>query len=121
MDTHFEQVRGELALLYIFFNAISKGNHVSDIDRINRTIKERVCNTYNDLYRNLKCFAGVLIREMVYAEVLWFNIFPAADVIYDTISPQAMLTGMKIRFSHNCLLEFGGYVHTVCMIIFRSR
>ena len=49
---------------------------------------------------------------MVYSEVFWINSFPAADGIYDTISPWAMLTGKKLRLYFHYLLEFGEYFHT---------
>ena len=48
---------------------------------------------------------------MVYPAVFCLNIFPATDGISDTNSPRAILTGMKLCFSHNFLPEFVEYFH----------
>jgi len=98
--------------MQIELNAVTKGEHVPEIERLNRTIKERVRSIYNELKRHFTKVPGVLIREMVYATTFWLNSFPAADGISDTLSPRAMLTGTKLHFSRHCLLEFGEYVHT---------
>ena len=50
--------------------------------------------------------------DMVYAEVLFPNSFPAKDGIYNTIRPQYMLMGMKLYFFFHRLLEFGECFYT---------
>ena len=54
----------------------------------------------------------MLIREIVYAAVLWLKRFPVTYGIYDNISHWAILKGTKIQLFFHFLLEFGDYVHT---------
>ena len=112
MDRTFEPARDELALLKIGLNTVAEGNRVPEIERLNRTIKEMVCASYNELKRNLNKLSVVLIIYMVYAAVLWINSFPSANGISTTIIPQSILMGMNIRFSCHFPLYFGQYVHT---------
>ena len=70
MDLQFEPTCGELDLLQIGINTISKGGYVPKIKRLKHTIKERVCITYNNLNHHLANISGVLILEIVYAAFL---------------------------------------------------
>ena len=65
MGRKFEPARDKLALLNIRLNTVAKGEHITRIERLNRTIKERVRTTYNDLKRHLTNIAGVINREIV--------------------------------------------------------
>ena len=111
MDRRFEPACNELALLKIGVNTVAKGYHVPEIEHINRTIKEMVCVSYNELKRHVNKLSVVLIIYMLYAALLWINSFPSANGISTTISPQSILTGMNISFSCHYHLYFGQYAH----------
>ena len=53
MGRQFEPAHGELSLIQIGINTISKGEKVPDIKHLKTTIKERVRVTYNKLNRHL--------------------------------------------------------------------
>ena len=86
MNKKFESDCGALTLLHIGLNTFYKGKHIPDIERLNRTIKERIRATYKNINRHLTKILGMLIREMVYAEFFSINSFPDSDGISDNIS-----------------------------------
>eukprot|EP00957_Ditylum_brightwellii_P178065 13563641-Ditylum_brightwellii.AAC.1 len=58
----------------IHLNICSEDEHVHEIERMNRTIKERVHGTFNS--PPIKRYPGKMIIEMVYLATFWLNIFP---------------------------------------------
>jgi hypothetical protein len=55
MDNEFEHLRGDLAMMKIHLNVVSIGEHVSEIERYNRTTKERTRSVYNTLSPLRQC------------------------------------------------------------------
>jgi hypothetical protein len=74
MDGEFEPLRADLLGLGISLNIASHGEHVPDIERYIRTLKERVRSTYNTL--PFKHIPNVMLVEMVRAGIFWLNNFP---------------------------------------------
>jgi hypothetical protein len=109
MDGQFETLRGDLAELQINLNTVSNDEHVPDIERHIRTVKERARSIYNTL--PFKKMPSRVVIEMIYASTFWLNTFPPEDGISDTISPRAIVTGMQIDYTKHCSLEFGN-LHT---------
>ena len=107
MDIQFEPSCGRPYLFRIWINTEAKGKHMSEIERLNRTLKKRVRVTYNEIKRNLTKIAVFIIRDMVYTAVFWVNISPDANRISTTISTQSMLTLIKLKVSCHYLLKFG--------------
>ena len=58
----FKPACGNMVLSKIGLSTVSKGDHVTKIERLNRTIKERVYATYNELHHHLTKISGVIIR-----------------------------------------------------------
>ena len=106
-DGEFEHIRGPISGLHMALNTTSNDEHVPDIERHIRTIKERVRATYNML--PFKKLPDRLVIEMVYASNFWLNCFPPENGISDTLSPRAIVTGSSITFHDHCQLEFGTY------------
>ena len=110
MDGQFEPLRGDLAELGIQLNTVSNDEHVPEIERQIRTLKERT--------RAIHCtlpFRKVprrLIIEMLYAANYWLNMFPRKGGISVTMSPRTLLTGLMMNYHRHCRLEFGEYVQT---------
>jgi hypothetical protein len=107
MDNQFESLRGDIADLGITLNVVSNDEHVPDIERHIRMLKERTRCVYNDLL--FQRMPARLIIEMVYYANFWLNNFPAADGISNTLSPRSNVLGTKIDYNKHCRLPFGAY------------
>jgi hypothetical protein len=110
MDGEFEPLRDDLLELQITLNTTANDEHVGDIERYIRTVKERVRCIYNTLPFTLIPYR--LIVEMVYFSIFWLNSFPPSDGISTMLSPRALVTGQQLDFNKHCKLEFGAYVQT---------
>ena len=110
MDGQFEPLRGNLAKLVILLNTASNDEHVPEIERQIRTVKERTQGIYCTL--PFQKMPRRLVIEMVYAANYWLNMFPRPGGISKTLSPQTLLTGQSWSYTTHCKLEFGDYVQT---------
>jgi hypothetical protein len=110
MDGQLEPMRGDLASVGVHLNTVSANEHVPEVERYIRTVKERVRSTYNTL--PFKRMPALLVIEMVSSTILWLNSFPQKGGISTTMSPRAIVTGMTVDFGKHCQLEFGEYVQT---------
>ena len=81
MDGQFETLRSELADIQVNLNTVSANEHVPEIERHIRTVKERVRCIYNML--PFKKMPSRLIIEMVYASTFGLSAFPPADGVSD--------------------------------------
>jgi len=110
MDGYFESYRADLAERETVLNTTGRDEHVGDIERYIRTIKERARSTYNTI--PFKRVPPRMVIEMVKQAVFWRNSFPPEDGISDGLSPRAIITGIGIDFNRHCKFEFGEYVQT---------
>ena len=108
MDGQFEGLAGDLAELGITLNTVARGEHVPEVERHIRTLKERARCVYTTL--PFTKIPGRMVAELIYYSVFWLNSFPARDGISATLSPRAIVTGSHIDFNKHCKLEFGAYV-----------
>jgi hypothetical protein len=107
-DNEFEPMRGNLLDLGIELNVVSNDEHVPEIERYIRTVKERTRCIYNSVpFRKMP---SRMIVEMVQSSVFWLNMFPPKDGVSTTISPRELLTGLKIDYNKHCKIEYGSYV-----------
>ena len=110
MDGQFEPLRGDLAEMGLQLNTVSNDEHVPEIERQIRTLKERTRAIYCTLP-----FCKIprrLTIEMLYAANYWLNMFPRKGAISTTMSPRTLLTGLTMNYNRHCRLEFGEYVQT---------
>jgi len=110
MDGQFHGIQGELAEIGITLNVVARGEHVPEIERHIRTIKERVRCVYAML--PFKKIPSRMLVELVYFCVYWLNSFPAKDGISDTLSPRAIVHGTNIDYNKHAKLEYGTYVQS---------
>ena len=110
MDGQLEQLHGDLADMGIQLNTVSNDEHVPEIERQIRTLKERTRGIYCTLpfHKIPRC----LIIEMLYVANYWLNMFPRKGGISQTMSPRTLLTGLTMYYNRHCRLEFGEYVQT---------
>jgi hypothetical protein len=92
------------------FNFSAQNEHVPDIERYIRTVKDRVRSCYNTLpYSRIP---RLMLSRLVGNAVFWLNAFPHSDGVSSTMSPRYLLTGKHIDYHKHVRLEFGAYAQT---------
>jgi Zinc knuckle len=109
-DGEFEVLRDQLARSGAGLNVCANDEHVPEVERFIRTVKERARCMYHSV--PFRRFPALLLKEMIMACVFWLNMFPPHDGVSDTISPRALMTGFHLDYRRHCRLEFGAYVQT---------
>ena len=108
MDMQFEPLRSYLLQHKVILNATSANEHVGDIERFIRVVKERVRALRSRLpYTRLP---PRLVIAMVRHVCRWLNVFCPKDGVSNTISPCALITGVKLDYAKHCRVEVGAYV-----------
>ena len=107
-DWGFECIRNSLADMGITPNFASRNEHIPEVERYIRTIKERVRVIASSL--PFKKYPPKMIAEMVYNHVFWLNSFPHKDRVHTTIGPRPLLRGLAIEYPKHCKIAFGTYV-----------
>ena len=110
MDGEFVPLRGGLAEIGITLNETSRDEHVGDIERYIRTVKERMRAIYNTL--PFHKVPGRLVIEMAKTAVFWLNAFPPFGGASRDLSPRTILTGQKVDYKRHCRFQFGEYAQT---------
>ena len=87
-DSSFECIRNWLSEIGIALNITSRNEHLPEVERYIRTIKEQMRAITNTL--PFKKYPPRLIAEMVYNVVFWMNSFPAKDGVHMTIRPRTL-------------------------------
>ena len=107
-DGQFQHTQQDIQQNGVILNICSANEHVPEIERYIRTLKERVRSIATVL--PFKEYPPLLIVEMVYNCVFWLNSFPHEDGVHDTLSPRAIMMGQEIQYDKHCRVEFGTYV-----------
>ena len=110
MDGEFVPLRGGLAELGLRLNETSRDEHVGDIERYIRTVKERMRAIYNSL--PFQKIPTRLVIEMAKTTVFWLNAFPTAGGASQQMSPRTIVTGQQVDYKRHCRFQFGGYAQT---------
>ena len=90
LDGKFEPLRGGLSTMGIDVNIVSAEEHVPEIERYIRTVKERTRAIHNSLPFKIK--PTRVIIEMVRTWVYWLNTFPRHSGVSRTMSPSQIVT-----------------------------
>ena len=85
MDGEFGHLHGELAGMRTMLNEMSWDEHMGDIERFIRTIKEWMQAIYNTLSFNK--IPARLVAEMANTSVFWVNRLPPKDSFGNKLSP----------------------------------
>ncbi|KAL7493808.1 hypothetical protein ACHAWT_003568, partial [Skeletonema menzelii] len=109
-DGQFESMRTEIADLHVRLHIVARDEHVPEIERYNRTIKERVRASYNSM--PFEHVPPIMIIEMVYSSVFWRNMFALLTGISTTQSPGEIVLNRKLDYNLHCGVELFEYVHT---------
>jgi len=108
VDGQFRHIQQQLEQKGVILNICATNEHVQEIERNIRTVKERVRSIATTL--PFKQYLPRLIVKMVYNCIFWLNSFPHKDSVHPTISPRAIMTGKRILYDKHCKVEFGTYV-----------
>ena len=88
-------------------NTTAAREHVTDVERRIRTIKERCRGTVNTLpYEKLP---RLMLIELVYQMVMWLNAFPVKSGIIGFLLRELVLW-QKLDFKKHCRVQFGTYI-----------
>lgn len=106
VDGQFNPLKGEIG--DVVLNISAAGEHVPEIERAIRTIKEHVRGQKSCLpYTRLPAH---LIIGLVLFSVFWINAVPHKNSASTTLSPRTIVTGRALDFRKHCKAEFGAYV-----------
>ena len=91
-DGEFEAIRPWFPML----NCCAADEHIPDVERYIRTIKDRARSTYRMLpFRHLP---RLMIVHLIKNAVFWLNSFPHRDGISNEHSPRYFLTGFELKY-----------------------
>ena len=106
MDMEFETVRAECPSLPI--NTCAANEHVPEIERAIRLVKERARGVYNTLpFKD--GIPRLMVIELIYFSVLWINAFPLRSGISNSYSPRELVTRQRLNAKLHCKTPFGTY------------
>ena len=103
-----DDMQASLQLLGITINPTARDEHVGDVERYIRTVKERMRCVYNTL--PFDALPKVMLIELAKFATFWLNCFPHHTGISKTQSPRLLVTGEHVDFNKHCRYEFGQYV-----------
>jgi len=111
MDGAFKSLEESLmGVLAIRLNTTSRDEHVGEIERYIRTVKERMRSTVSVLPFNR--YPPRVVIELAKREVFWLNAFASRSGISKTLSPRTIVSGDTVSFDLHCKYDFGEYVQT---------
>jgi hypothetical protein len=104
-DIEFECIRTSLPNIQL--ETVPPEEHVGEVERSIRTIKERVRSTVHGLpYTQLP---KLMVKQLVIFVIDCLNQFPANEGVSDVMSPHTILTGRSNPDFNNFRIEFGAY------------
>ena len=101
MDNEFAPLANDMKGVQINLNTTAAREHVPEIERQIRVVKERGRSTYNTL--PFSRVPSVMIVELMRQAVMWLNAFPVSSGVSDTISPRTIMTGTTLDFKKTLL------------------
>ena len=107
MDMEFETLKDKCEDVTI--NTTAAREHVSDIERAIREIKERARSVISELpFKH--CMPDVMLVHLIKFVTFWINSFVNENGASKVFSPRELLTGMKVDYNKHCQARFGAYV-----------
>jgi hypothetical protein len=96
-----------LTLGNIRLNIAATNEHVPEIERAIRTLKERNRTTVSGLpYTH---YPKQFKISLLSSAASWLNMFPRADGVSDTMSPRTIVTGLTADYNTHCRVPIGAY------------
>ena len=105
MDMEFKKLKDKMPNMVI--NTIAAREHMGEIERKIRVIKERVRGTINVLpYSTSPKLMTIMLMHFC---VMWMNSFPVKLGISEKWSPRKLVARQKLDAKHHCKAPFGAY------------
>jgi len=106
MDNEFEKLTNLVLIIQI--NTTAAKEHVPEIERRIRLIKERGRGVLNIL--PFKKLPRLILIELIYHVVLWLNAFPLKNSgVSANLSPRELVIRHMYDFKKHCRAQFGSY------------
>jgi hypothetical protein len=106
MDGEFEKIKQKLINI-IEVNITVKNEHVPEIERKIRHIKERVRSMKADL--QYEVLPNIMIKQMVLHAGLFLNTYVVKQWISNEYSPREIILRWQLRWDKHCRHQFGSY------------
>ena len=110
-DPEFRHLRQTMADIDIDLRCAAAQEHVSEIERSIRVIKERFRSMYHRL--PFQSLPRIMIKIGAMECARWLNTFPAKQGISDHYSPRMIVTGKDVDYEKQCKTAFGAYVQAL--------
>ena len=107
MDMEFDKLKDKMGSIKIITTAARE--HVGDIERYIRVIKERARSVASQLPYKSHMPDQIVIHLMKFV-VMWINAVPHRNGVSTTMSPREIVLGVKMDFKQHCRVRFGMYV-----------
>ena len=108
-DDEFKPIKTDLLGMGIVLNSSSANEHVPEVERNIRLIKERVRAAMADL--PYKILPNLMKKALLKLQVQWLNMIPRANGISKILSPRTIIHGTTPDFNVHCKIPFGSYCH----------
>ena len=108
VDPEFKFLKEVMKDIDIELNCSSAQEHVPDIERSIRVIKERFRALYHRLPFN--CITKTMVKYGAMECVRWLNTFPPKGGISEQYSPRIIMAGKALDYNKHCSTAFGTYV-----------
>ena len=106
-DNEFKGLRADILELKIYLNCAAANEHVPEIERAIRVIKERVRAAISSL--PFRALPQRIKKELVYYLVTCLNMFPRRGGVSNHLSPRTLIYGTPLDFLIQCRVPFGAY------------
>ena len=106
-DRQFTGVEPYLRDYRVNLNLTGRDEHVPQIERYHRVIKERARSAYHNT--PFEKLPNTVVVELIQNVVFFLNGFPWTQGISQDISPLEMVTGYKLDYNKHCQFIFGEY------------
>ena len=92
-------------------NTIAAREHVPEIERRMRTIKERVRSVTSDFPFNP--VPMLVLVQTVYTICLWLNAIRSLSGMDRGLSPREIVTGRGVDYNKYCRADLGAYIQSI--------
>jgi hypothetical protein len=107
MDMEFEVLESESDNALV--NCTSAREHVGDIERSIRTIRERArCDVSKLPFGH--CMPDAMVIQLIYNVIFWLNVPIWENGASGEYSPREIVTGFKVNFKKHCRAIWGSYI-----------
>ena len=100
MDGAFAGLHDVCNQLQVTLNTTSRDEHVGDVERYIRTVKERMRGISNTI--PFKRLTRNMVMKLAKAVVYWLNSVPSNMGVSSTMSPRTIITGQLLDYHKHC-------------------